>query len=53
MRGQRKPAVDVGGEEDALTLLRSGLSLVRREPRGSVGDQSLLGQIIDVVLANR
>ena len=53
MGRQRKPAVDVSGEEDALTVLRSGLSLTLREPRGSMGDQSLLGQIVDVVLTNR
>ena len=53
MGRQRKPAVNVGGEEDALTLLRTRLSLIPRGPRRSVGNQSSLDQIIDVVLLDR
>ena len=40
MGRQRKPAVDVGGEENTLTLPRLRLGLVAREPRRFVGDQS-------------
>ena len=43
----------MSGEENALTLLRPRLSLVPREPRRFVGDQSPLNQIVDVVLADR
>ena len=44
--------IDVSGEENALTHLRPRLGLALREPRGSVGDQSPLGQIVDVVVMN-
>ena len=47
MMRQRKPAVDVGGEENALTLPRLRLGLVAREPRRFVGDQSPLHQIAE------
>ena len=50
---QRKPAVDMSGEENALTLLRPRLSLVPREPRRFVGDQSPLNEIIDIILVDR
>ena len=53
MRRQRKPAVDVSGEENALTLPRLRLDLVSRKPCRFVGDQSPLNQIVDVVLADR
>ena len=53
MRRQTKPAVNVSGEEDALTLLRTRLGLIPRKPCRSVRNQPLLGQIVDVVLENR
>ena len=37
MGRQRKPAVDMSGKENALTLLRLRLGLVPREPRRYVG----------------
>ena len=40
MGRQRKPAVDVGGEENALTLPWLRLGLVPQELRRFVGDQS-------------
>ena len=49
---QRKPAVDMSGEEDALTLLRLWLGLVPREPHRLVRDQSPLNQVVNVILAD-
>ena len=53
MERQRKPAIDVGGEENTLTLPWLWLGLVPREPRRFVGDQSPLHQVVEVVLADR
>ena len=50
MKRQRKPAVNVSGEEDALTLLRTRLGLIPRKPCRSMRNQPLLGQIVDVAL---
>ena len=48
VRRQRKPTVDMGGQENALTLLRLRLRLLPREPRRSMGDQSSIGQVIEI-----
>ena len=45
VRRQRKPTVDMGGQENALTLLRLRLGLLPREPCRSMGDQSSVGQV--------
>ena len=50
---QRKPAVNMSGEDNALTLLRPWLILVPQELCRFVGDQSPLKQIINVILADR
>ena len=50
MGRQRKTAVNMGGEQNTLTLLWSRLGLVLREPHRSMGNQSPLDQIVDVVL---
>ena len=52
MGRQRKHAVDVSGKENALTLLRLRPGLVPRELRRSMGDQSPLDQVIDIILAD-
>ena len=38
VRRQRKPTVDMGGQENTLTLLRLLIGLLPREPRRSMGD---------------
>ena len=53
VRRQRKPTVDMGGQENALTLLRLRLRLLPREPRRSMGDQSSIGQVVKICLTNR
>ena len=53
MGRQRKPAIDVGGEEDALTLPRSRFGLILRELHRSVRNQPLLRQIVEVILTDR
>ena len=53
VRRQRKPTVDMGGQENALTLLRLRLGLLPREPHRPMGDQSSIGQVIKVFLTNR
>ena len=52
MRRQRKSAIDVSGEEDALTLARLRFDLVPRDTRRSMGNESPIDQIIDVILPN-
>ena len=49
MWGQRKTAVDVSGEQDALTLLRLRLSFIPREPPETMLNQPALGQILQFV----
>ena len=53
VRRQRKPTVDMGGQENALTLLRLQLRLLPRESRRSMGDQSSIGQVVKICLTNR
>ena len=53
VRRQRKPTVDMGGKENALTLLRLQLGLLPREPHRSMGDQSSIGQVVKICLTNR
>ena len=50
---QRKPTVDVGGEENALTLPKSWLGLLPRKSRRSVRNQPSVSQVIDALLTNR
>ena len=50
---QREAAVDMGRKKDALTLLRSRLGLVLRKPPRTMGDQSPLDQILQVLLLDR
>ena len=42
----------MGDKENALTLLQLWLSLVPREPRQFVGDQSPLNQVVVVILTD-
>ena len=53
VRQLRKPMVDMGGQESALTLPRLRLGLLPREPRRSMGDQSSIGQVVKICLTNR
>ena len=43
VRRQGKSTVDVGGKENALTLLRLRLGFLPRKPRRSMGDQPSVG----------
>jgi hypothetical protein len=52
MRRQEKTTVDVGREEDALTLLRPRLGLITWQPPGSMGNQAPLDQILQILLPN-
>ena len=40
----------MGGKENTLTLMRLRLSLIPREPRRFMADQSPLNQVVDVIL---
>ena len=53
MRGQRKTAVNMGREEDALTLLWLRLGLVAPQPPRSVGNQAPFSQILQIILRDR
>ena len=49
-RWQRKPSVDVGSQKNTLTLFRLRMPLVPREPCCSVGDQTVVGHVGEVIL---
>lgn len=49
---QREPTVDVGSQKNTLTLFRLWLPLVPREPRCSVGDQTIVGHISEILLGD-
>ena len=50
IRGKTETAVNVGCEEDALTLLRLRRGLVARLPPRSIGNQALFSQIHQIIL---
>ena len=52
MRRQREFTIDMGGEEDALTIKRLGFDFFPREARRFVGNESPLDQIIEIILPN-
>src|SRR4051812_11693968 len=53
MRRQRESAIDMGGEEDALTIKRLGFDFFPRKTRRFVGNESPLDQIIKIIQPNR
>ena len=53
MGRQRKPAVDMGGEENTLTLPRLWLGLVPWKPPRTVGNQTSFNQILQKLLLDR
>ena len=44
--------IDMGGEEDTLTIKRLGFDCFPRETRRFVGNESPLDQIIEIILPN-
>ena len=50
MRRQRESTIDMGGEEDALTIKRLGFDFFPREAHRSVGNESPFDKIIKIVL---
>src|SRR3954467_10753178 len=50
MRRQRKPAIDMGGEEHTLTMKRLGLASPPREARSFRRDASSLNHIVKIFL---
>lgn len=52
MRMQRESTIDMGGEEDTLTIKRLGFDFFPREARSFVGNESPLDQIIEIILPN-
>lgn len=50
MWGQRETSVDMGGEEDELSLARLGLGFIPRQPPGAVRNQAIIGKILQVLL---
>ena len=52
MRRQRESTIDMGGEEDTLTIKRLGFDFFPRETRRFVGNESPLDQIIEIILPN-
>ena len=51
-RRQRESTVYMSGKKNALTLLRLRLTLGPRKPCRPVGDQTLVGQVIEICLGD-
>ena len=53
VRGKRKTSLDMGSEENALTIARLGLRFIARHPPRPVSNQAIVGEIIQVLLHDR
>ena len=50
MRRQRESTIDMGGEEDALTVTRLGFDFSPRETCNFMGNDSPLDHVVEILL---